>query len=427
MTRLRTQLRPCVMIVLSLACLLLAGGESVSGVPDRPSHRAELIFPLDYLHNHGSCVVECPNGDLLACWYRGSGERRADDVRVLGARKRAGSSRWSEPFVMADTPGFPDCNPSMVIDPQKRLWLFWPVIIANEWHTALLMSRVSERYGGRGAPIWARERPILLKPGEEFTRIVHESVARDLRGLDAFPADRRAAVREYLETRRKNAADKYFMRMGWMPRVHPFILDEKRMILPLYSDGFDFSLFAITDDGGETWRASKPLVGAGPVQPSIVQRRDGTLVAYMRDNGPPPQRLLVSESPDRGETWSEGRDSDIPNPGSGAEVIGLRNGHWALVNNDTERGRHSLAVWISDDEGKTWRWKRHLERDLSDPEPNTFGYPSLIQAAGGALHCTYTYSLGPREARKDADGRTLRECIKHARFNEAWVQAGDPN
>ena len=56
----------------------------------------------------------------------------------------------------------------------------------------------------------------------------------------------------------------------------------------------------------------------------------------------------------RGETWSRVVDSGLPNPGAGAEVIGLRDGRWALIYNDTERGRHRLAVALSDDEGKTW-------------------------------------------------------------------------
>src|SRR5688500_9184021 len=92
---------------------------------ERPFLRSELVFPLDALHNHASCVVECRNGDLLVCWYRGSGERSADDVQVLGARKRSGASAWSEPFPMADVPGFPDCNPAMIVDPRRKLWLFW--------------------------------------------------------------------------------------------------------------------------------------------------------------------------------------------------------------------------------------------------------------------------------------------------------------
>src|SRR5262245_51004642 len=81
--------------------------------------KGELIFPLQPLHAHGSCIVECPNGDLLASWYIGSGERTADDVKVMGARLKKGSNRWSEPFLMADTPDFPDCNSCMVIDPRK--------------------------------------------------------------------------------------------------------------------------------------------------------------------------------------------------------------------------------------------------------------------------------------------------------------------
>ena len=53
---------------------------------DEPHHSAELIFPLEHWHNHGSCIVECPNGDLLVCWFHGSGERKEDEERsaILG-------------------------------------------------------------------------------------------------------------------------------------------------------------------------------------------------------------------------------------------------------------------------------------------------------------------------------------------------------
>jgi predicted neuraminidase len=411
------------LITAAVPAALASGAAGQEG--EKPFLRSELVFPLDAQHNHGSCIVQCPNGDLLACWYRGSGERRADDVRILGARQRRGGAGWSEPFVLADTPGFPDCNPCMVVDPRERLWLFWPMIIANEWHTALLMSRMAERFEGSGPPRWVREKPVMLKPGEEFTRTVHSAVDQDLATLERYPEELRPRLREYLERRRKNAADKYFIRMGWMPRVHPFILDGKRLIVPLYSDGFDFSLMAITDDWGETWKVSTPLVGDGPVQPSLVQRKDGSLVAFMRDNGLPPQRVLVSESRDRGETWSPVRDSDVLNPGAGVDVTRLRNGNWVLLNNDTERGRHSLAVSLSTDEGRSWAYTRHLELDRSGEGAATASYPSVIQAADGSIHVTYTYTAPVREVKRDAQGRPLREAIKHAQFNEAWIRRGD--
>ncbi|MCS6861034.1 MAG: exo-alpha-sialidase [Abditibacteriales bacterium] len=391
-----------------------------------PFYEAELIFPPEHWHNHGSCIVECPNGDLLVCWYNGSGERRADDVKVEGARKRKGAKRWGPRFLMADTPGFPDTNPCMVIDPRGRLWLIWQAIIANEWHTALCRYKISSSYQGSGAPQWDTSEVLILKPGPEFADIVAKHCDVDEANISKLPPEFRARAPAYLAERRKNAADKYFSRMGWMTRAHPFVLDGKRLIVPLYSDGFDFSIMAITDDWGATWTASQPLVSLGGVQPSLVRKKDGTLVAYMRDNGPPPKRLLMSTSPDNGMTWSPVVDTDIPNPGSGAEVLRLRNGHWALVYNDTERGRHSLAISISDDEGKTWKWTRHLEYgDPNSPDTSHASYPSIIQAKDGTLHVSYSYTLNGRNVKTDAQGRPMRSCIKYAHFNEEWVRQGD--
>lgn len=379
----------------------------------KPLFEAQLLFPPERWHNHGSCIVELPNGDLLVCWYNGSGERTADDVKVEGLRKRKGAKQWSGRFLMTDTIGFPDCNPCMFVDPQGRLWLMWVAIIANEWHTALLRYQISDNPRGKGAPRWTYSDILILKPGNEFAEIVAKQCDEDAKRIDQIlPPEERERGLQYLAERRKNAGDKYFRRMGWMTRVHPFVLDGKRIIVPLYSDGFDFSIVAISDDGGKTWQASRPLVSFGGVQPSLVRKRDGTLVAYMRDNGPPPQRVMRSESRDGGMTWSPVVDDDTPNPGSGLEVICLQNGHWAMVCNDTERGRHSLAVLISDDEGNTWKWKRHLE--LDEPGHGSYSYPSIIQAKDGTLHVTYSWSQPGKGS-----------CIKYAHFNEEWVLQGD--
>jgi predicted neuraminidase len=385
-------------------------------------YEAELIFPPEHWHNHASCIVECPNGDLLVCWYNGSGERSADDVKVEGARKKKGASAWSERFTLADTPGFPDTNPCMFIDPQQRLWLLWQTIIANQWHTALCKYKISSDYQNDGPPKWSFADTILLKPGPEFAEAVARQGDIDEANLKAVPPERRERMRAYLQERRKRASDKYFSRMGWMTRAHPFVLNGKRLIIPLYSDGYNFSIMALSDNWGTTWTASTPLVGPGNVQPSLAQRKDGTLMAYMRDNGPPPKRLQISESKDNGQTWSPVQDTDIPNPGSGAEVMNLRDGNWALIYNDTETGRHSLAVSLSDDEGRTWRWKRHLEHSEPGPDATHAAYPSIIQARDGSLHASYTYTLNGKSVPRDAQGRALRECIKHVHFDEAWIK-----
>jgi predicted neuraminidase len=420
--------RPLTFPLLTVVLAFLSLAATTGSAAEKPFLTSELIFPLESWHNHSSCIVETPEGDLLVCWFHGSGERTADDVKIEGARRRRGSRAWSPRFTMADAPGYPDTNPAIFIDPQKRLWLLWPTILANRWETALMKYRISTRYAKDGPPQWDTSEVLHVTPGPEFEINVLAFIdqAPAMTRNMSVSADQRREIEEYLATLRQRATDKLSRRLGWMTRAHPFVLDERRLIVPLYSDGFDCSLMAFTDDWGRTWRTSPPLLAAGNIQPSIVRRRDGSLYTLMRDNGPPPQRLHQSESFDRGETWSAVTDSALPNPGSGAEIIGLRNGHWVLISNDTEDGRHSLAVQISDDEGKTWKWKRHLERDSPGPESGRFHYPSLIQARDGTLHASYSYHLHGRNLPKDVDGDPAAKSIKHAHFNEAWIQAGDP-
>ena len=109
-------------IFIALTCICLLVCVSVfAQTKTKPFLTSEIIFPLEHWHNHASCIVEAPNGDLLVCWFHGSGERTADDVIVEGARLKKGAKQWSPRFTMADTPGYPDTNCTMFVDPQGRL------------------------------------------------------------------------------------------------------------------------------------------------------------------------------------------------------------------------------------------------------------------------------------------------------------------
>jgi predicted neuraminidase len=376
--------------------------------PGQPFFETENIFPPEHWHNHSSSIVELPNGDFLVAWFHGSGERTADDVVIRGARWSKAKKAWGEPFLLADTPLFPDTNCVLYIDSQQRLWLLWPAILANEWHTALMKYRISTDYQqAEGPPNWDWSDNILLIP-KNIAERTKEVFGGDV-GKEGRQGQRAARLIE-------RAEDKYFSRMGWFTRNHPIELPSGRMIVPLYSDGYSFSLMALSDDAGKTWFASEPIVGAGNIQPSVVRRKDGTLVAYMRDNGPAPKRVHTSTSGDDGMSWTPAADTDFPNPGASCEAIVLSDGTWALVYNDVERGRNSLAISLSGDEGKTWKWKRHIERDEQEPRPSSFHYPSMIQAGDGAIHVTYSYFIN----RLPEDGP--RKTIKHARFNIEWVK-----
>ncbi len=403
------------MFTRACAIALLACSAAAAEDPE-PYYDSELIFPLEQWHNHGSCIVVCPNGDKLVCWFHGSGERRADDVLIRGARRVETTGKWTDPFLMADTPRFPDTNCCMIIDEQERLWLLWPTIQANTWESALMKYKISTNYMmPEGPPEWGLMRVMHVKHDGDFEAKVREKTQAYL-GPKPWPERaERWAERNYLQ-----AADKLTRRIGWFTRAHPKILDDGRMLVGLYSDGFSFSLVGITDDNGETWHYSEPIVGGGNIQPSFAVKRDGAIVAYMRDNGPLPKRVHVSQSTDRGETWSEVYDHpQLPNPGAGLELANLADGDWICVYNDTTLGRHSLAVSISDDEGETWKWTRHLE--LREPGEGSFHYPSIIQDDDGLLHVSYSYFINEPRA-----GEIKGKSIKYAVFNKAWVLEGDP-
>lgn len=377
---------------------------AIAAADPQTVYRAELIFPLHEQHNHAPGIAELPDGELIVSWYRGSGERSADDVAVYGARLQPAAEHWSAPFLMADTPGFPDCNTCLRCDERGALWLFWPVILANTWESCITHFQIADDPHGDGDPAWNRHGSIYLKPddfAEAGERLLDQLLTRIDRPLTDDEQAKIAALRSRLH-------EKLYQRLGWQPRCKPTVLPSGRILLPLYSDTFSISIMAISDDEGQSWYAGAPLIGFGNIQPSVLRRRDGTLVAFMRENGLT-GRVRVAESADDGLTWGPVGVSDLPNPGSGLDGAVLQSGRWLLVYNDTSEGRNSLAASLSDDEGRTWGDTRHLERHDS----GSYHYPAVIQGRDGTIHCVYSYFVD--------EGKSM----KHAAFNEAWIQQGD--
>lgn len=373
---------------------------------------SELVFPLREDHNHAPGIVELPNGELLASWYRGEGERKADNVAIYGARLAKGSKEWTPDFLMADYPGFPDCNTALFLDKHQKLWLFWPIILDNNWESALTNYLTSTDYSRPGTPQWSGSGVLYLKP-EDFSE---EATQR----LDKLVAEVKDQLSEkqmkYIDTVKERLKDKLLQRLGWMVRCKPIVLPTGRILLPLYCDTYSFCIMAISDDDGRSWYASKPLIGFGNIQATLLRKKDGTIVAYMRENGMT-GKIRVCESKDDGITWGEVTSSELPNPGAGIDGVVLANGHWVLIYNDQTNGRNHLAVSVSDDDGATWKGTRHLEKQ----ESGSYHYPAIIQTSDGVIHAIYSYFID-----KPA-GTSLREgkSMKHAAFNESWILEGD--
>jgi predicted neuraminidase len=353
----------------------------------KPVVSEEFIFPFQNEHVHGSSIVMVPDGSLLACWFQGSGERTADDVRIMGARLRKGDGKWTTPFLMADTKGIPDCNPVLFINRNGKLFMFWIAVLANKWENSILRYKTSTDYTGQDAPKWEWQDNILLKPDENFAREVKEKF-KEMPESQAGWASYAPLYDDMIIEASKDLSKRS---IGWMTRIHPITLKDGRILLPLYSDGFNFSMVAISDDDGTTWRNSLPIVGRGPIQPALAVKKDGTIVAYMRDSGDAPARVHISSSSDNGESWTISRKTDIPNEAS-VEICVLKDGKWVFFGNDINDGRYQLSLYMSDDEGSTWKWKERIEYQVD--KKGSFSYPCMIQANDGLIHISYSYSLG---------------------------------
>lgn len=386
--------------ILAFTCLAISLLQ-LRAAEAEPKHR--LIFPFQSKHVHSSSTVQCPNGDLLAVWFHGTGERTANDVQIQGSRLRHGQDTWDPPFIAADTPNVPDCNPVVFLDAQQRLWLIWIVVQANRWEHSILKYRISDNFQNPGPPQWKWQEIILLQPDANFPDQIKDGFKklgykRDMWGEYARPYDELIVEAARDQTKRET---------GWMTRCLPLTLPSGRILLPLYSDGFNLSMIAISDDAGTTWRTSQPLVGLGNIQPTLARRKDGTLLAFMRDGGGPPYRVLTSLSRDEGQTWSIATDTSLPNPGSSLAITVLADGRWIIALNDTERGRHQLSIAISTDEGQTWPRRKTIQQ--TEFQQGSFAYPTLIQTPSGKIHITYSIQ------------QSQGASIQHTELTSTWL------
>lgn len=287
---------------------------------------------------HCSSVVELPSGDLFAVWYAGENEARPD-VALLSARLPKGADAWEAPKVLADEPGKPEGNGIVFRMPDGVLWVIYGVMHGKldgppgpgvRWATCDVRCRTSSDEGKTWSPV----------------RILRKD-------------------------------------LGFVVRNKPIVMDNGEVIFGAeYKDSH--SRFWITGDCGKTWTITGPVRGMASEQPTLVQRKDGSLFALLRPNAP--SLLPETISTDRGRTWSKPKFSTLPNPYAAVDMVRLRDGRVVLAFNNAVQKRTPLTLALSEDEGRTWRYKR----DLIDG-PGEFSYPAIIEDSRGRLHVTYTH------------------------------------
>ena len=316
-------------------------------------------------YKHPASMAELANGDLYLVYYGGKGEY-APGTGVFGSRLVKGKSQWTQPKLIARDPFRSVGNGVIWQAPDGDVWLFYVVRWGATWSTSRIQAKISHD----GAHTWS----------DSFVMATDE---------------------------------------GDMVRGHPIVLNNGDYLLPIYNEtGFNQELvgsdstsrFLRFHPKTRLWTPSGVIHSAkGNIQPAVIQLTDQHLVAYCRRGGgydPVTDGYIVrGESFDGGETWSEGKDTQFPNPNAAIDLLKLHNGHIVLTYNNNMNDRFPLTVALSMDGDQTWPYKRDVAVGNFD-----YAYPFSFQAKDGSIHIVYT-----------SHGRTI---IHHAVLDEEWIKQG---
>lgn len=320
----------------------------------KPFFDSNFIFDTipGYPSCHASTIAELPNGTLVASWYAGEHEK-ASDVAIFFSSLPKGAKKWAAPRIIQKSEGHSQGNPVLFIDPAGKLWLFYVTMFGESWNDCLIFYRTSDD----GGKTWGDE--VVIRKDK-----------------------------------------------SWMTKNKPIILKNGAWLLPIYNETMFTPAYLRSDDSGKTWTllGRNLRVPGGAIQPTVIQRADGKIVALLR-TGSRAGHIWEMISADNAKIWSPPREIDLPNPNSGIDMVRLINGHVVLTFNDSPYDRTPLDLAVSTDEARTWKVKRKIENTFGE-----FSYPVIIQTRDGLIHVAYTWK---------------RQRIKHVVVNEQWILEGD--
>src|SRR6476620_7765557 len=133
-------------------------------------------------YKHPASIEELANGDLYIAYHGGEAEYDRDTA-VFGSRHVKGTTKWSQPKPIADTPNCGEGNGVIWQEPGGLTWLFYVSRYGETWSDSI----IKYKYSKNGAETWSdpeiisfikglmvRSRPIQLSDGDFLLPIYHE-------------------------------------------------------------------------------------------------------------------------------------------------------------------------------------------------------------------------------------------------------------
>lgn len=355
-----------VCLVIVLAATQMAFAQESDGLIFAPLVSGRAL-PGTQPDNHASTIVELHNGDVLVAWFGGTAEGNPD-VAIYGARLHNGV--WSAPQELARAPHVACWNPALFHDGKGVLWLYYKVGKSPSTWTGMRMSSMDE-----GAS-WSAAEP--LPPG----------ILGPIKDKPLLLADGTIVSGSSVESGKWTA---------WIERSadggHTWIKIGP-ITIPEALDVPDAGAIAAESEGrhvehdasaGVNTKINPPgKATVGLIQPSVVSLGGHHLRFYARSKTKA-QRIAVADSFDDGVKWTAAHYIDLPNPNSGIDAVGLRDGRVILAFNNSYNRRSPLNLGISRDGEKFTIFKE------LDKGPGQYSYPAIVQAANGDLLITYSW------------------------------------
>jgi len=356
------------------------------------------IGPVFAGHNHNPAIAECPNGDLLACWYTCVSEKDRE-LAVAGARLRYGTDQWEQASSFWDTPDRNDHAPVLWYGDNGIIYHFQPFSVAATYATLAVAMRTSDDSGAT----WSHARIIIPEHGSSARsthagRQLSEPVFRMNDGAIAITSDGLPTL--------------------WM-----------------------------SHDEGLTWKSCGGNING--THPGVTQLRNGDLLGFLRGNEVPYKQVITTcedmgktyihkarkrrmakcISSDLGKTWAH-----LPSPFPGLDggqrlvLMRLRQGQLffasfanrGMIITDAagkQREIRGMFAALSEDDGKTWPYVKLV----SDEGPGT---PVMTTNGGYCIMSRRNAEYrGYMAGCQGLDGViNLISSYSHYAFNIAWLK-----
>lgn len=325
----------------------------------------------------GVSIAEAGNGDLLAYWLSGADTEPSPDNCILLARSSDGGHTWSEPSVFIPAGEHAGAVSNLFATESGQLVALgaqWP---SEEEYTRWNYFRMTSDDHGK---TWSSPQPINLRDGRAaLGRRIRLSDGRWLFPSNLFLPRAKPLHGTYEQLAKATSETE----AAGLAETGAEVNNVK------FSRFLHGCMSFIADDAFTTFEPggivnNRPL---GLLEPTVIQLKDGSVVMLMRAEWG--GFLWKSVSTDGGRTWSPAEQTDIPNPSSLADLMRWPDGRIFLLHNPNGgkvggRGsRDPLAMWVSDDEMKTWSAKATLASGAR------CAYPHALRTRDGKLLVAY--------------------------------------